>query len=502
MALSGILGEFQAQYSISTLVLSSILLLSISHILYRTYTDPLQAIPGPLLCRFTPLWAWYHSFLGDESRQIQALHEKYGPVIRIGPNDVVISDGEALAPIYSEKGGFLKAPCYKSFDSEGHETIFSTLDPKHRSVRSKAVMPMFSTGNLRENGRAIEGCVDAFVERLKKEAESSRKARKETGKPAPVDVLNLSRSMAIDAVCAYLFGHDYGGVREEGGKLSATEYVDSIVSLGRLFFLPPWLFQIAYMVYAWLQPADPELDGSAGKVNGFTTPLVKKSTDGEGDDGTYQSRLLKAGISFHETDVQMKDVIFAGTDTTGMNLSTIIWNLAKHPECYKKLQQEIADAEQKDPNYNPQNLRYLDGVIREGLRTSLANPTRFPRQVPPSGFTYKASDGRSYHMPAGTLVGIQPFTLHFNLEVFPDPHEFRPERWANATPAMLRDWMPFGLGPRQCIARNLAMVELAFAVRALARANVLEGAKVKEEKIEVLEWFNAVVVGGKIELSW
>lgn len=99
-------------------------------------------------------------------------------------------------------------------------------------------------------------------------------------------------------------------------------------------------------------------------------------------------------------------------------------------------------------------------------------------------------------------MGMQPFTLHFNPEVYPDPHAFKPERWANATPAMQRDWVPFGLGPRQCIARNLAMVELAFAVRALARENVLEGAYVLEEKIEVLEWFNAVVIGGKIEVSW
>lgn len=67
---------------------------------------------------------------------------------------------------------------------------------------------------------------------------------------------------------------------------------------------------------------------------------------------------------------------------------------------------------------------------------------------------------------------------------------------------MVRDWLPFGIGPRQCIARSLAMVELAFAVRALARENVLSGAKVVEEKIEVLEWFNAVVVGGKIGVVW
>ncbi|CZT18016.1 related to benzoate 4-monooxygenase cytochrome P450 [Ramularia collo-cygni] len=476
------------------LLLLLLLLLLIIPKIYNAVYDP---IPGPLICRLTPFWTYYHSILGDESTQITTLHEKYGPIIRISPYEIVISEGEALGPIYSEKGGgFLKAPCYKNFDFEGVETIFSTLSPRDRARRSKAVMPLFSTGKLVREGKGVlERCAGRFVGRLQDFKDEGKKR---------VDVLDLARGFAIDAVCGYLFGCDYGGLKEEREEegMSATGYVDSIVNLGRFFFLPPWLFRIVSTVHAWLQGKDSGIDGSTESVEGFTAPLVKEAVEGQGTEGTYQSRLLKAGISEHETDVQMKDVIFAGTDTSAMNLAMIVWNLVKYPECYKKLQAEILEAEQRDPSYNPQSLSYLDGVIREGLRTSLANATRFPRQVPPSGFTYQARDGQSYFLPGGTLVGMQPFTLHFNPEIFPDPCAFKPERWSNATPAMLRDFIPFGLGPRQCIARNLAMMELAFAVRALGRGNVLEGAEVMEGKIEVMEWFNSKVVGGKIEVEW
>ena len=67
---------------------------------------------------------------------------------------------------------------------------------------------------------------------------------------------------------------------------------------------------------------------------------------------------------------------------------------------------------------------------------------------------------------------------------------------------MQRDFIPFGLGSRQCIARNLAMTELVLATRAIVRENVLEGAQPVCEKIEYLEWFNSRIKGEKIELVW
>lgn len=133
----------------------------------------------------------------------------------------------------------------------------------------------------------------------------------------------------------------------------------------------------------------------------------------------------------------------------------------------------------------------------------MANPTRFPRIVPPQGFDFGACSGKHFHIPGGTTVGMQPYTLHFNPDVYPNPFAFKPERWLeNPTAEMQRDWIPFGLGARQCIARNLAQSELFLAVRAIARENVLEGARAVGEKIELLEWFNSKVKGEKIELIW
>ena len=200
MAISNLLENFTTLGLALTAALTSFLGL----LIHRAYLSPLRHIPGPLICRLTSLWTYYHSYIGDACTLIDELHKNYGPVIRIAPNEVCISDGAALAPIYSEKGGFLKAPCYTNFDIEGHATIFSALDPLHRAVRSKAVLPMFSMGSVRGGTEVIEGCVDRFIERMKDEAKKSREAKVETGQSKPFNMLNLSRSLALDAVSSYV----------------------------------------------------------------------------------------------------------------------------------------------------------------------------------------------------------------------------------------------------------------------------------------------------------
>ncbi|KAK0356837.1 hypothetical protein LTR91_021705 [Friedmanniomyces endolithicus] len=467
-------------------------------LVYRAFFHALSSIPGPIICRLTSLWTYYHAYVGDECTLIDNLHKTYGPIVRIAPNEVSIADGAALAPIYIERGGFLKAPNYVNFDIEGHSTIFSTLDPVHRSVRSKAVVPVFSMTSIRSRQETIEGCVSKLVDRLQDEAAESRRAGDGNGQPQAVNVLNLTRSLALDAVSSYLFGTSFGGINEKGGKMSANRFVDSLVAVGRFFYLPNWAFLALELASARFWP-DHEVNESMQKVDEFAS-LVRSQQD---DPFSYQSRLLKAGISSHETEVQCKDLMFAGTDSTGTNLATMLWHLAKRPDVYKLLRDEIAEADAKDPSYNPQSLRYLDAVVREGLRVAMANPTRLPRIVPPQGFAFDASDGGHYFLPGGTQVGIQIFTLHFNTKVFPDPHAFRPERWLdNPTPEMQRDWIPFGVGSRQCIARNLATVELFLGVRATARHNVLEGAEAVGEKIEMMKWFNSKIKGEKVELFW
>lgn len=167
---------------------------------------------------------------------------------------------------------------------------------------------------------------------------------------------------------------------------------------------------------------------------------------------------------------------------------------------HKTLRSEIVtNSKARTKKKDIRSLPYLSGVVKEALRVSMANPTRLPRVVPPGGWGFK-----SVHIPAGTIVGCSAFELHNNATAFPNPSEFRPERWLdeNVTDDANRHFFAFGAGTRACVARNLATQELYMATERLVVSNILQGAQACQEKVEIYEWFNSSVKGHKIELLW
>ncbi|KAF2023042.1 cytochrome P450 [Setomelanomma holmii] len=477
-----LLGLLQA-HPILTVTFAPIAFLFVRSV-YRVFFHPLSKIPGPLLPKITSSWLHYHAYIGDEASIIHKLHAAYGPYVRVSPHEVDISDADAIQSIYVSKGGFPKAACYANFDIDGHKTIFSTTNHEHRAVRAKAVVPLFSTKALRENEAAIWGCVDRMIDRLKSESDTRR----------PVNVLNLMRALAVDAVSTHLFRENYDGVSEQGPVLSVSAFVDAFVAVGRFFYLPNIVFVwLEWAITKW--QADREVDDSMMIVDKFVSNLVANTTP---KSLTYPGRLLAAGMSDSEVKAQCKDLIFAGTDSTGMNLATIIRNLSIYPPKYERLKKEVAENIARGADaQDAQALPYLNAVVKEALRISMANPTRLPHVVPLGGWNFKGT-----YFPAGTLVGCAGYELHFNSTIFPRARDFIPERWLDADEDMSKYWFAFGAGSRACIARNLATMELQFATERLARSNVLEGASVVQDEVEIYEWFNSKVKGERIEMVW
>lgn len=304
-------------------ILFPILILTIG--VYRLFLHPLSHIPGPVSLKFTSLPLLWRSYAGNEATYLTRLFINTGsPILRIGPNELLLADGAALAPIYSTDGGFPKAPCYRNFDIDGFPSLFSALDRGYRAPRAKNVVPMFATGALRKGEDSVRSVAARLVERL---GEEKRRGGR-------VDVLDLARSTAVDVVSECLFGRSYGGLGGRGrkeskdGRLSASEFVNAFVGVGRFFFLPNWAFMMLDKIAGYLFET-PETIESFDSVQVFVEQLVEEAGV---EDGTYQARMLKLGLSKKEVAAQMKDLVFAGTDSSGMNLSTFCWQLAKHAD--------------------------------------------------------------------------------------------------------------------------------------------------------------------------
>lgn len=487
---------------------------------------PLHNVPGPFLAKMSSLWLVYYSNTGKECTQMHIEHGRHGNLVRSGPNSVHIQSGRALHDIYTGSAatdtagqGFLKPNFYRNFDIDGHQTVFSATDPEHRAPRARAMTPIFSSAALRRGADVLDSCSKRMVARM--EREKARAAERDGALAGTVDILNVTRGLAIDVISEYLFGTLYGGCDEDlvyedlvgttkknnnnikgPQQLTASAFVHAFASIGRLWYLERGVFNWVNWFCDTVSP-DHEALVSQRKVDDFVWGVVDQAeqlplVEGKVPDaGTFQTRLLSASIAPQEIHAHCKDLIFAGTDSTPMNLAFMMHCLAGHPTMQARLRAEM-DA--SDPRANPETLPVLRAVVTEGLRLAMANPTRLVRVVPRSGWVY---DGQ--YFPPGTHVGCSMWELHHNPAVFPDPLAYRPERWLDAggdqLDVMKRDCMPFGMGARGCIARNLATAELYWAMREVARRGILEGAT-PLGKVSVVEWFNARVVNDKIELKY
>lgn len=500
------LSEVSHQWWISAFA-TTIFFYALCQITYRlSPLHPLSGIPGPFLARITDLNLVYHAYHGDEAQYVHLLHQRYGPVVRIAYDSVDFTNVSALEGIYLKKGGFLKPRYYNNFDVDGHASIFSNTDLTQRGARAKAVLPLFSISRVKEGSRSFDQSRSRFLTKLREQKALGR-----------ANVLDLARGMSIDAVTEYLFGVRYGALQDQEEKhsshskgsgtqrMAASTVVDNFVLTSRFWYLPTWLYDLADRVDAFFYP-NPTVAPSTDILNEYADSVISHavqllgSQDADGGSNetlaNYPMRLLKAGFSRSEARAQCKDIIYAATDTIGMNLATVCFMLAKYPQVYEKLHQEVIHANIAHVDHI-QNLPYLILVVREALRLSMTNPCRLPRAVPTGGWTY---GGRFY--PKGMIVSCSANEMHLSPEVFPEPLEFRPERWETATDAMKKSHMAFGLGGRHCIAKALSLLELHRVVYEIVREDILRDARPATETISILEGFTAKVIGGDVGLIW
>ncbi|KAL3423004.1 cytochrome p450 pisatin [Phlyctema vagabunda] len=176
-----------------------------------------------------------------------------------------------------------------------------------------------------------------------------------------------------------------------------------------------------------------------------------------------------------DKDIRVSAVanVGAGSDTTSITLSAILYCLCKNPSTMKKLRQELDDATNSGFISDPitfqqaQSLPYLQAVIKEGLRIHPATGFTMPRIVPKGG-----KEITGHYFPAGTVVGINSWVAHRNKEVFgSDAYLFRPERWLEKESSKYLDayFFSFGQGSRTCIRKNISLLEISKAIPQVVR---------------------------------
>ena len=171
-----------------------------------------------------------------------------------------------------------------------------------------------------------------------------------------------------------------------------------------------------------------------------------------------------AELSREEIKAQAGGYIIAGTDTTAVTGTYLIWSICQNPAVKAKFLDAIRDLPEVPTNDDLRAITYLDHLIDETLRLYGAAPAPLPRSVPTGGRTLAG-----HYVPEGMTVSPVAYVLHRNREILPNPELWVPERWENATKEMRDASYAFGGGSRICIGMHLAKMELRGAVTAFFR---------------------------------
>lgn len=167
---------------------------------------PIRRVPGPWYAKFTQLVLKKHTIQGRRMHYVHKLHELYGPVVRIGPEEIDISDPVAAKEIHRINSGFLKSDFYGKFRKGDTQDLFSMTDPKAHTERRKMFAPLFSKSALRSNWEAsVVEKVSVAVDKMKLEAQTN----------GSVDIFKWWTFMTADVISHLSFGESFGMLLEE-----------------------------------------------------------------------------------------------------------------------------------------------------------------------------------------------------------------------------------------------------------------------------------------------
>jgi benzoate 4-monooxygenase len=167
--------------------------------------------------------------------------------------------------------------------------------------------------------------------------------------------------------------------------------------------------------------------------------------------------------------------LIAGSDTTSNTSCALLYWCLTTPGVVEKLQKELDEhISQGVPMYEQiKDLKYTNNVIQETLRIHSTSSLGLPRLTPmasPENPNPKPVEILGCTFPPGTTLSVPSYTIHHSKEIWGlDADKFNPDRWDHITERQKNAFIPFSYGPRACVGRNVAEMEMACIVATVFR---------------------------------
>ncbi|KAK1715094.1 cytochrome P450 3A19 [Colletotrichum lupini] len=407
------------------------------------------------------------------NNDIEKVHAEYGPVVRIGPNELSFATEDALKTIHNpgpDGGHFTKQGTIESLLAKliwAAPNLLTTTDrTAHKRLRT-ALQPAFTAKALMEQEDIVQHHVTRAVESLGSKLHEGK----------IVSISDHVGKMIWSIVGDLSFGepllHDQMSTHEKMkytyGKgaplLELFQFLTETPIFGGLAKLPvmivPHIFRVPknFLLMNQLRGC---IERQGGRKDFLTAILSAKESA-----GLTQPEMLSNSALF----------AMVGYDTSATTLSAVFYHVLRDPDHYQRVQGEVREAYSSISDITAQSvlrLPYSNACIQETLRLTPPINGRGSHRISPGAMI----DG--LYIPKGVNVSADIWTIQRKPEYWALADKFRPDRWLDNGPGTIFEhdvrtsYRPFLVGPRVCIGREMALQSIRLTVAKVAFSFDLE----------------------------
>ncbi|KAL8953132.1 MAG: hypothetical protein Q9222_001015 [Ikaeria aurantiellina] len=465
--------------------LAILLTYPICQAVYNLFFHPLAKFPGPKLWAASRLPFIFCMLTGQLVRREREIHEKYGEIVRLAPDEVSFANEQAWTDIYTARRGHKRTQRDRAYyigryphlhkttrltqlaPNNQADNIITTNDAKFHLRARTLLSNSFTEDALRTQHTLINGHADTMVNQIK-----DLVCQDPSGKGALINMTDWLNFFTMDVIGDLAFGEAFGCLKSgqyHSWVRTLFSYLKgmSLAAAPRYYPTAEFLFE-KFIPKSVLEGQRQHTEYTHSKINrrldmktdrpDFVTPFMKNNANYE----TMSRDEILATFNF---------IIVGGSETTATALTGVFNHLTKkeNKQIMVRLCTEIRttfNAEEDITIEATKELLYLEAVINEGLRICNPIPGGLPRVVPEGGDSYCG-----VHLPGGvgyassnvipkkkliripqTRIGVRTYAVNRSRKLFADPDRFVPERW---------------LSKSERPARPLAWVELRLVVTRL-----------------------------------
>ncbi|XXH02844.1 hypothetical protein Hte_009232 [Hypoxylon texense] len=471
---------------------------ALSVVVYRLTLHPLARFPGPVLAASTGLYEAYYQCIKDGGGrywvEIEKMHQRYGPIVRINPWEVHVADPDWNAVYKYSSRASKPRWFYFRFFGKFPSTNVAESHALHQ-LRRGPLQVYFASANIQRYMPTIVAQVDKLCARLRAAAVVAAAYGdgdgdgdiggddREDGRGV-VSLSDAFRCLATDVATGFAFGAPFGHLDEPSFDREFNLSVRTVVKTGTwsrhtFGLLLPMLHSLPESVAKKMNPAFGRVKWMKDTMTSCVQRSMNKPEPAPGSPYDMVQTLVASDLppqekTFPRLLSESRSVIMAGTETTATTLVCIASHLLRDPARLRTLRRELGEAERAKGGGSPlgyadlRALPYLAGVINEGLRLANPTPSRLPRVCEDRDLRYK-----HWVIPRGTTISTTTQDTHNDPRIFARPRAFLPERWADADPEarrrLHRHLQPWGRGARLCLGAELATIDAYLAVARLFR---------------------------------